>query len=298
MTDTLTRAERRAIAKQEREAQEAALIADRRADLAAVTSKPGRSMELIPMRSIRIDRAYQRPLNASWVNALVKTFDAKKVGELEVNIRPDGSIYLIDGQHRFEALRRTVENPNTEYIRCITNRLPQEAEPDLYLARNYFIRKTAKAETWEARIMAGDPTVLAIKDAADAAGFRLINKPQAHLNVGELSTASIENIRAKSTMESLVDLLDVLRQTYGTKYAMPARFVTGLSQFMGRFRDDPNYDRRKLIATLNATTPDALLFQANGAKTMLSITNSTGIALAIHRAYNHSKQYKLAAYTL
>lgn len=62
-------------------------------------------LKWIPIADMRVSTHAQRDLNESRVNKIVATLDLEQIGTPTVNWR-DGHWWLIDGQHRVEALRR------------------------------------------------------------------------------------------------------------------------------------------------------------------------------------------------
>ncbi len=58
----------------------------------------------IAIADMRVSPVAQRDLNQEWVNKIIAEFDLEELGEPTVNLR-DGAWYVIDGQHRVEALK-------------------------------------------------------------------------------------------------------------------------------------------------------------------------------------------------
>ena len=56
-------------------------------------------VEWIDVNLIRIDPAYQRPLNMTWVRETAKRFDWRLFDPLNLSIR-DGCYWAVDGGHR------------------------------------------------------------------------------------------------------------------------------------------------------------------------------------------------------
>lgn len=55
--------------------------------------------------SLKTDMSYQSPVKESQVKKIVKNFDPQKLHTIVVNKRNDGQFFVIDGQHRVEALK-------------------------------------------------------------------------------------------------------------------------------------------------------------------------------------------------
>lgn len=61
-------------------------------------------IQLVGLKQLKVDKAYQRPLKPNFVGEMVKDFRPAMIGTLMVSRRKDGYSYIIDGQHRFRAL--------------------------------------------------------------------------------------------------------------------------------------------------------------------------------------------------
>jgi hypothetical protein len=61
--------------------------------------------EWIVANDIRVDTQYQRPINIAHVRKIANEFDERAFGVILVSERADGSVYVIDGQHRLAAVK-------------------------------------------------------------------------------------------------------------------------------------------------------------------------------------------------
>lgn len=58
----------------------------------------------VPIAQMKVNPLAQRELNQARVDKLAANFDPEQIGTPTVNHR-DGAYYIIDGQHRIEALK-------------------------------------------------------------------------------------------------------------------------------------------------------------------------------------------------
>src|SRR5438132_1505584 len=93
------------------------------------------SLEMAPLAKLHVDNdptvgGYARPVSEDRLKKLRKGWDLRKVGTIEVSRRDDGSLWLINGQHRREvAMEKGIEAlPAVVYVG-----LDRQAEADLYL---------------------------------------------------------------------------------------------------------------------------------------------------------------------
>lgn len=256
-----------------------------------------RQIVRLPMGKLRIDHDYyQRELDEGFVARIVKTFDATKLGELEVNIRPDGSIYVIDGQHRLTALARIVRNPDLFQVPCILNTVPTvEEETNLYLARNFYIKPATSKTTFQARITMGDERAIAIRDLIEAHGYRpWMSTVRVSVPAGWINTGAAEFVVRQFGLPRLDVTLDILRLVYGDRISFQTKFLTGLATFTHRSGGDPNFRMERLIEVLRRNPPEVILTTGANRRAMHHVSNQIGVALALFDAYNYGIQKKLA----
>src|SRR5438094_4558254 len=91
--------------------------------------------------SLQIDHAYQRPLNAQWARWLAQNWDDRMLGVMTASERSDGSVWLLEGQHRSAALVAVGLGERRVPVIVFKN-LSLKEEADIYLGRN-----TAKQQT-------------------------------------------------------------------------------------------------------------------------------------------------------
>lgn len=95
------------------------------------------AVENIPVTELRVDRNVQREgLNMNKVREIVAKFNPQAVGTITVSLRADRSYVIIDGQHRWEAVRILSDNAGFMNAHVYTGlTLGQEAQMFLDLNR-------------------------------------------------------------------------------------------------------------------------------------------------------------------
>lgn len=102
----------------------------------ATTNKLEREARLrwIPLEKMKVSPLGQRDLNPARVDRLAATFDLEQLGTPTVNLR-DGHYYIVDGQHRVEALREI--GWGDQQIQCWTYEgLSEQEEAEKFLQIN------------------------------------------------------------------------------------------------------------------------------------------------------------------
>lgn len=93
----------------------------------------------VPLNKMRINPLAQRELNTSRVDKLASEMELEQLGYPTVNFR-DGWFYVIDGQHRIEALKKWYGEADPGQLQCYCydgeNALTAEEEAEVFLRQN------------------------------------------------------------------------------------------------------------------------------------------------------------------
>lgn len=118
--------------------------------------------EKVRLADLTTDGRFNRPVDERWVNRLVADFDAWAIGALLLSRRPDGSLVILDGQHRAEALRRMGVPQNAKVVPALVyDGLSQGQEAHLFVGHNT-TRIVRPWDKYKALRVAGDPETVAI----------------------------------------------------------------------------------------------------------------------------------------
>lgn len=125
----------------------------------------------LPANWLTIDREYQRePIRSHYLH-IAENLDLDALDIFHVSERHDGSLVIIDGQHRWMALH---EQGVAEWgVECrVYEGLDRKREAELYRQLN----RTRKPKPWDdfkAGLIQGDPECMNIRNAARAAGWEV-----------------------------------------------------------------------------------------------------------------------------
>lgn len=129
---------------------------------------------LLPQQ-LEIDAAYQRSLDSEQsqmlVRAIAQHWNWDLCQPLVVARRPDGKLYVIDGQHRLAAARLRGDIPQLPAVVVQYDSVEDEAASFVLL--NQQRKPLSKLDLFKAAVASGDTTAGAIVAAMDAAGIRL-----------------------------------------------------------------------------------------------------------------------------
>src|SRR5512144_2349483 len=119
-------------------------------------------IEQISIYKLNIDHSYQRTPAAHRLDAMVKNYDPLLMQVLEVSRRPDGSIYVIDGQHRMMAASRKF-GENHELPCRVHEGLSVAQEAKMFVDLQRKRKSILQVEQFKANLIAGDPLTVDIQ---------------------------------------------------------------------------------------------------------------------------------------
>lgn len=188
----------------------------------------------VTLDKLLVDGRYQRPVDERRVAKIVNNFDPKQLGTLELSKRKNGSFAIIDGQHRFEALKAVGRK---QVPALVHEDLTVTEEAELFAAINMSRKQLSPVERFLAQVFAGDKRAVAISGAVTAAGFKIKNTS------GSEFDSSV--IRAISRIEKAFDLLgeaefalamQAIRDCwFGTASSTDGHFIMGFMLFWHQF---------------------------------------------------------------
>lgn len=127
-------------------------------------------IELVDLDSMRLDRSYQRDLKRNRLS-IYEEFDPAMAGVLHAGRRPDGYVYLIDGQQRRWAM---LERGIRQWKCYVISSPGPEYEAAIYHSINGKNRaKLTGGELFKAALVAGDPVAVTVNKVVEGAGLRL-----------------------------------------------------------------------------------------------------------------------------
>lgn len=128
-------------------------------------------LEYIDKNILQVDHTYQRNPVKAKVDILTRKWEWRHCGVLVVAERVDGSLWVIDGQHRLSAAKRRRE---IDTMPCVVFRsLGQQAEASEFLGANVNRKPLTAIERHKAAVVALIPESQAVQRLCDELGLRL-----------------------------------------------------------------------------------------------------------------------------
>jgi hypothetical protein len=133
-------------------------------------------VEDIQVGDLQVDRRVQREaMKTKKVEDIVRAFNEDALGIVTVSRRTDRGLYIIDGWHRTEAVRRLTDGVGT--VKChVFEGLTVPEEALMFLALNHGDRPT-QMDKFKVRLTAGDENAVEIDQIVRSYGWTVGSSP-------------------------------------------------------------------------------------------------------------------------
>lgn len=188
----------------------------------------------VPLGSMHVlsRHAQRSKLNDSRVNYLLSNFDLDRIGMPVLNERSDGTYYILDGQHRKEALVRWLgEGWEKQKIECeVFIGLTEAEESAMFLALNDTLR-VGVLDKFRASVNAGFVDQVHIQKIVEGAGLCISTDkvPGAISAVGTL-----QKVYHRSDGDTLSRTLRIVRDAFGDS-GFRAQVIDGIGHLCQRY---------------------------------------------------------------
>lgn len=192
---------------------------------------PRGELAWVPVHALRIDDAYQRPVNDNGkanIRRIAENFRWSRFSPLIVARRPGKLFAVIDGQHRAVAV---ILRGDIEAVPCFILACAVEEEAAAFAVINGNVTRVPTQHMFRARLAAGDPRAVAAERAAQAGGARILPYPVASrlLKPGEtLASGTIEDCTARFGEDVVAAALALITRSGDNTGLVRASIVAGL----------------------------------------------------------------------
>lgn len=213
----------------------------------------------VNLHDLKVDHTYQRPLELKRVEAIVARFDPGLTRLPVASIRDNGEIYLIDGQHTVEILKRvgTKGKIAVQYHKGLT--IAQEARKFRELNRQgkEGSMPVSIECTFNSSLVSEEPLETEISQIVETLGLS-IRKP------GKTGINTFESLYYAHGNGNLSATLYTLREWCpDDKRQFENGLIRGVSAF---FKTFPNASPERLIKVLKPFSPSEIKFRFMRAK--------------------------------
>lgn len=227
------------------------------------------TVEVVQLKHIKADPAYQRPLT-TFVKKIVDNFNPALVGALCLSKRSNTHYAAMDGQTRAEALRRLSK---TEWIAIVFHDLTVEQEAKLFALFQTERRAMTSGDRFRAQVTAKDAIALEITEIVEGLGFKIEHNSTDPNSIR--AVAALEFIyhgcrggTSPATLkrrypELLAATLETIRGAWPDlpDTAKHTDTLRGVAQFLMNHWNDP-VDQQKLVRRLKQSQASELAVRA------------------------------------
>jgi len=231
------------------------------------------------MRRIESGKA-QRPMREKRVDYLLANLDLHNLGLPKVNLR-GGVYYLIDGQHRVEALKRWLGTGwEHQKIPCqVYEGLNESEEADMFDRCNDYLNVTA-FDRFKNRVTAKREVEVAIMAILASEGLSVGQHGNANTNDEEVTCVStLVKVYKRTGPDVLQKTLRIVRDAFGVA-GVKSMVVDGVSHVVHRYADSLN--ERTFTESLSGIKGG--VFGLLGQATVLQKQTGTGKAQCVAAA--------------
>jgi hypothetical protein len=202
-----------------------------------------------------------RKVNPRKVAKFVRDLDPDAIGNLYVSQRKDGSLWVIDGNNRREAIHR-LWGPEAQVPCLIYSGLTYEEERLLFVKYNEDRTKPRPIDIFIAKVEGKDPRAVAIAEIVTGKhGLEIKGAP------GIARLAAVQSVTLLFTCagpEVLDETLTVVTDAWGKhSESYNTQVLLGVGVILARY---PNIDRDRLTKVLAVDTPRHLRARADIAR--------------------------------
>jgi hypothetical protein len=197
------------------------------------TGKVERTARLkwVPLNHMKVNPLAQREINQARVDHLAASFDLEQIGTPVVNWR-DGSWWIIDGQHRIEALRAC--GFTDEKVQCWAYEgLTSEQEAEVFLKQNDTLTVNALAR-FRSGVHAGRVVESDIDRVVRSLGL-VVSADKIPGAIGAVGT--LTRVYTRSGPAVLARSLAIIRDAYGDP-GLEAAVIDGIGHMCARYNGD------------------------------------------------------------
>lgn len=222
-----------------------------------------KALREVPIVLLHVDPSYQRPLVRKH-KKIAANFDPDAFGVPLVAQRSDGSLWIVDGQQRIEALK--VRGKDRVRVDVFVSDGP-EHEAHVFRLVNVDRTKLRGEELYNAALTEGEETAVAVGRLMKEYGFRVINGMNTVTTSDDVKSNAIRSVQSllhvhRSQGEDASRfVLSTLRDNWpGDPMRTRKELILGLGAFYKNL--EGNVDQDRLNARLSSVTAGKLIYAA------------------------------------
>lgn len=234
--------------------------------------------------SLIIEDKYCRPVREWRVHRMAREWKPRGAGALYVSLRPDGRYAILDGNHRRRAAM--LVGVKTLPARVFID-LTYEEEADLFDIFNQQARGNAM-DRFRAKIQKKDSQALIIKQIAEYYGLE-IDSARHDGDSRLFCIADVERIYEDYGADMLRQIFRILTQAWsGRRSALGRSAVVGVSMFLARHGDEPQFNEKRLIEKMRLIMPEEMIARSKSLQAAERSDGASAYGKSLVTLYNQN----------
>lgn len=254
------------------------------------TAGPTSSHERINVADIRT-AGYQRKLEEPKVRRMVREWNVSPtiIGHIILSLRANGMLFVVDGQHRVEAVKRMQGRVNPYLDAIVWEGLSVGDEAEMFWkTQSPKMRKALSPEDiHNAAVYAGDDQAIEIAKIVDASGFRLGQSDFDDTHRGRIHAIKVlADVYELYGPFVLAETLAFIGDAWGTAHSPERILISGVSLFLSMY---PGADKRSLTRRLSKELQGDWMMRSKSRASGFGFNSTESIAAVLHSDYNRNR---------
>lgn len=241
---------------------------------------------VVRIDDLQVDHSYQRDLDVNLVQKIARHYDIAAAGPIVVSKRQDGTLWVVNGQHRAagaktagedEVIAQIVDNSAVPFDEA------RQLEAELRLKGND--RRSDKVqERFRAQLAAGYRESIAIVEIAEQFGTRINPWPDPKRGINAVST--VEALYRKDHGGHLVRVFEFIQESFGSADGPTVQvgILNAVSWLLERHGAE--MDRGRMVERIGHEGIDSLMRQARSHKAAMGGALWMNVYRAMVGVYN------------
>lgn len=250
---------------------------------------PDATIQMIDVNDIEVP-SYQRDIAGHKLKIMIRDWDPQKAGYVLLSLRADGNLYVVDGQHRVEAVRN-LQGKIGPYIAAIVREgMTSQEEASFFALQSKKYQTTLKPEdVHKAMLEAGDVEALSVNRIAASCGYHIGAKGR-HAGTGRIKAVSaLYDIQEQYGPNHLDETLAFVAITWGTETPPTHTLLMGVALFYAMF---PDANGSSLSKTAGKDSIEAFTRRCREHANSMKLSAPEGVAGWMHTVYNRRNSKK------
>jgi hypothetical protein len=207
----------------------------------------------LKIEELQIDKHYQRHCIRQWlVDWIAAHFDPNALGFIFVARRTDGSLWVVDGQHRLLA----VEKLGWTHVDCeVFDSQGRRHEAVLFRERNGDRAKVSSLEMFKAGVTGRDPEAVAILATVEEQGYKIGKTGGGRDDKMIECVGTLQSIYRAGGCDLLRTVLRIINAAWPFRAGYKTECLAGLAHFIQHVVE---YSEDRLIDKLKGEDPSRL----------------------------------------